>query len=220
MKRKLHSAISGLLALGGACLLFTVIANAAPSGEPMNSYSPLGEKSVKTAWDEDSDDDSAGDRHWRRDVSFVVGGAYTAMRETNVEPNFSWYLKRTYAVVRTWRGARGHIFLDYREDYDDGGVFETTYVIKADCLEVDKSTREAWIGGEVVYVDGPFPNLGDRIVEYADDNDGGNFLNPDIQGTSYWGPPGSTPPEFHCSKRPPVLDWSYAESDRGKIVVR
>ncbi len=208
MKRNLNGVISGLVALVGACLLFTVFANAAPPGESMDSYSTPGENGVERAWD--------GDRHWRRDVNFVVGSAYTAMDE----PHVSWYLKRTYAVVKTWRGVRGHIFVDYREDYPDGGVFETTYVIRADCLGVDRKTREAWIGGKVVYVDGPFPAPGDRLVEYADDNDGGNPLNPDIQGTSYWGPPDFFPSDSDCNNRPPPLDWSWAASQRGKVVVR
>ncbi len=217
MKRNSNSVISGMLTLGGACLLLTAYANAAPPGERMDTHTPQGKNHVESAWRGDRNDESEGDRHWRRDVDFVVGSAYTAMDE----PHASWYLKRTYAVVDNWRNiVRGHIFVDYREDYPDGSVFETTYVIKADCLEVDEDTREAWIGGKVVYVDGPFPALGDRLVEYADDNDGGNPLNPDVQGTSYWGPPDFHPSDSDCRNRLPPLDWSWAASQRGKILVR
>ncbi len=217
MKRNLYSAISGLLALGGACLLLTISANAAPPGEPMDSNSPPGTNGAANRWGGDSDDDSGGHRHWRRDVDFVVGSAYTAVSEPT-----SWYLRRTYAVVKNWRNiVRGHIFVDYREVAGDE-VFESTYVIKADCLEVDEEERIAWIGGEVVYVTTNYgiPTLGDRVVEYADDNDGGNPLHSDVQAMSYWGPADFYPSESDCRNRLPPLDWSYAESDRGKIVVR
>ncbi len=216
MKLSLKSTMTGRLALGGACLLFAVFTNAAPPDKSMNPQSPLDTRGVERVWHGDSDDDADGDRHWGRDVGFVVGSAYTAMDE----PHVSWYLKRVYTVVKTWRGVRGRIYVDYHEEYPDGGVFETTYVIRADCLEVDEDTREAWIGGKVVWADGPFPAPGERLVENADDSDGGNPLNPDDQGPSYWGPPDFYPYESDCGSRLPPLDWSYAESQRGKIVVR
>ena len=208
MKRNLRSAIRGLLALGGACLLFTVLASAAPPDEAMDSYSPLVKKDFQGSWDDDSDDDSDGDRHWRRDVSFVVGSAYT----TWDEPNDKWQFKRTYAVVKNWRGVRGHIFVDYHGEYF-GDRFDMTYVIKADCLEVDKDERIAWIGGEIVYVTTTegFPEVGWWIVNKVDDNDGGNPLNPDMHGAAWLVPE-------TCEDRPEP--FFYDRSERGKVIVR
>ena len=167
--------------------------------------------------DDDSDDDSDSDRHWRRDISYVVGSAYTEMDE----PNVSWQFERVYAVVSTFGDVRGHIFVDYHEQYPDGGTFDTTYVIKADCLyilsedeeedEEDERKGVAWIGGEVVYVDGPIPEVGWRIVNKVEDNDGGNRNNPDMHGSAWLIPD-------TCDMRPEP--FFYDASLRGKIIVR
>ena len=206
MKPKLNNAISGLLALGGALLLLTVFAYAAPSGEASDSHLQPSEKGFEFAWDDDYDDNEHfGSRYG---IHLVVGSAFTAFDDGFVSFDF----KRTYAVVKTWRGVRGHIFVDYREE-SGGAVFETAYVIKADCLDVDKETGEAWIGGEVVYVETNFgaPELGWRIVNYVDDNDGGNPLNPDLHGSAWLVPE-------TCEDRP--APFFLDQSQRGKIVVR
>ena len=209
MKRNLNSAISGLLALGGACLLFAVFANAAPPDESVDAYSPNGKKDVQLAWD----DDWAGHRHFgrRHGVNFVVGSAFTHWEDPE-DSDVYFDFGRTYAVVKTWRGVRGHIFVNYYEQ-TEVEVFETRYVIKADCLDVEKETGEAWIGGEVVYVTTNFgaPEVGWRIVNYVDDNDGGNPFNPDLHGSAWLLPD-------TCEDRPEP--FFLDESQRGKIVVR
>ena len=213
MKLSLKSAIDGLLALAGACLLLTVYANAAPPGESMDSFSPVDHKGVEIAWGDDSDEDSDSDRHWRRDVNLVVGSAYTSWADDSVG-----YIQRSFAVVKTWRDfVRGHVYVDYYDDYGNDEVYETTFVVKADCLVIKKRTREAWVSGEVIHVRGEFPFLGTVVVFYVDDNDGGNPLNPDIHGDIFagedWGEP-----DYTCYDRPDP--WFPDPSERGKIVVR
>ncbi len=212
MKRNLYSAINALLALGGACLLFSVFANAAPPGESIDSGSPLDNSGLEMAWDDDSDDDSDSDRHWRRGVRFVAGNAYTSWADDSVG-----YIERSFAVVKTRRDvARGHMVVDYFDDYGDE-VYATTFVVKADCLNIKRRTREAWVSGEVVQVTGDFPSLGTVVVFYVDDNDGANPFNPDIHGDIFsgaeWGEP-----DYTCNDRPDP--WFPDPSQRGKIIVR
>lgn len=208
MKRNLKSAISGLLALGGACLIFTAFANAAPPGDSMDSQSPVVVNGDKLKWDDDTD------RFWRwqHDVNYVVGSANFIFDDSAIG-GAKGYLERIYAVVKTWQGVRGHIYVDYREETDDGEVFETTYVIEADCLDVKRWTREAWIGGEVVQVTTNFgaPEVGWWIVNKVDDNRGSNPWNPDMHGSSWL-------IAETCKDRPEPFFWD--PSNRGKVIVR
>ena len=141
----------------------------------------------------------------------VVGSANFIFDDTDIGGS-AGYLKRIYTVVENWRRVRGHIRVDYYEQFGDE-VFEATYVIRADCLEVDENERIAWIGGEVVYVTTNFgiPEVGWWIVNKVDDNDGGNPLNPDMHGSAWLIPE-------TCEDRPEPFFWD--PSHRGKVVVR
>ena len=140
-------------------------------------------------------------------VHLVAGSAYFSWDE----PDSVASLHRQFAVVDTRKGVHGHIRVDYWEEFL-GDIYETTFVVSADCLDVEEETGEAWIGGEVVRVTGDFPTLGEKFVFYVDDNNGGNPLNPDIHG-SYWGPP-----DYTCDERP--APWFPDPSQRGKIIVK
>ncbi len=185
MKRFLNSAIRALLTLGGACLLFAVFANATPQ------------------WDDDSYDGG----NWRRDLDFVAGAASTFFGDAG-------YLTRTFAVVEAFHGVvRGEIHVDYYYEDESGAIWDTEFVVKPDCLEVKRQTREAWIGGEVVDVTTSFgfPYVGMRMVFYVDDNGGDNPMRPDIHGSAW---------EITetCEDRPDPFFGDV--SHRGKIVVR
>ena len=191
MKRISKSMISGLVAVASVCLLFPVVANVAPPGK--------------------SDDLSSS--RWL-DKSLMGGGHLVAgIAQTSFDsPDSTWDLRRQFAVVDTRKGVHGHVRVDYWEE-SFGEVFEATFVVNADCLDVEEETGEAWIGGEVVDVttNFGFPYVGMKMVFYVDDNDGGNLLNPDIHGSA-WELPDT------CDQRP---DPFFPDpSQRGKITVR
>lgn len=208
MKRNSRNGISGLLALGGACLLLAVFANAAPPDESDDSHSQAGKKSDEVVWG--GDRDHRWKNHWRRDVNYVAGAAYTAF-DDGFE---TWDITRTFAAVKTWQDVvLGEVHVEYHYEDINGTVFETEFVVKVDCLNIKRRTREAWIGGEVVEVTTNFgvPYEGMKMVFYVDDNHGGSPLKPDIHGSA-WEVPET------CDDRP---DPFFPDpSHRGKIVVR
>jgi len=184
MKRISKSMISGLFAFTCVCLLIPAVANVAPPGKSDNFKAPMG------------------------GVHLVAGVAHTSFDS----PDSAWYIRRQFAVVDTRKGVHGHVRVHYWEE-SFGEVYETTFVVNADCLEVEEETGEAWIGGEIIDVTTNFgtPYLGMKMVFYVDDNDGGNLLNPDIHGSA-WELPDT------CHQRP---DPFFPDpSQRGKIVVR
>ena len=133
-----------------------------------------------------------------------------------------------FAVTESPNGEpRGHVRERYYDAFPDL-VLDTEYVVEVDCLEIDEETREAWIGGEVVWVtEGRdstlgelFPPLGTKVVFYADDNDGSYLRteNPDLRGEIYIGWEWGVPPWLTCHDR--VGPWEAAPLSRGKIIVR
>jgi hypothetical protein len=184
MKRMSKRVIAALCAVASICLLAPAVGNVAPQGQANGLKGLMG------------------------GIHLVAGSAYTSF----YSPDGEWYIRRQFAAVDTPNGVHGHVRVDYFEEFL-GDVFETTFVVSADCLEVDEETGEAWIGGEVVEVTTNFeiPYLGMKMVFYVDDNDGDNLLNPDIHGSA-WEIPET------CEQRP---DPFFPDpSERGKITVK
>jgi hypothetical protein len=173
--------IAGLCAFASIWLLAPAVANVAPQGKANGLKGLMG------------------------GIHLVAGSAYTSF----YSPDSEWYLRRQFAAVETPNGVHGHVRVEYFEDFL-GDVFEASFVVRADCLEVDEETGEAWIGGEVVETNFEFPYVGQKFVFYVKDNDGGNLLNPDIHGSA-WEIPET------CEQRP---DPFFPDpSERGKITV-
>ena len=149
--------------------------------------------------------DNSSDKALMGGASVVAGNAYTHFGVG--------FWQHNYAVVENKHGVKGFIKEIY---YDEDFGVDTRYVIKADCLDVETATREAWIGGEVVEATTDFPPIGTRVVYYVDDNDGSDPLNPDIHGGIFtgveWGEP-----DYTCYDRP--APWFPDSSQRGKISV-
>ncbi len=130
MKRISKSMINGLVAFASVCLLFPVVANVAPPGKSdVVSFSHSLDKALMGG------------------VHLVAGIAHTSFDS----PDSAWYIRRQFAAVDTRKGVHGHVRVDYWEE-SFGEVYETTFMVNADCLDVKEETGEAWIGGEVVDV--------------------------------------------------------------------
>ena len=174
MKRISKSMIGGLFAFASVCLLTPVVANVAPPGQSDEFKALMG------------------------GVHVAAGSAYFSFES----PDGEGWIHRQFAVVDSRKGVHGHVRVNYWEEFL-GDVFETTFEVSADCLDVEEETGEAWIGGEVVDVTTNFgiPFLGMKMVFYVDDNDGGNPFNPDIHGSA-WEFPGAPLPPCHMRQDP------------------
>lgn len=133
---------------------------------------------------------------------------------------------RNFGVVSVGDVAMGHINEHLVEAHPEGWyVADTRFRIKVDCLEVDTSTGEAWMGGVIVSVKGGvtfddgffevFPPLDTNVVYYIDDNRGTG--TPDIQGGVFTGEDWGEP-DYTCHDRP--APWVPDPLMRGDVHVK
>src|SRR5690606_19609207 len=122
---------------------------------------------LATAGDGDGGKSHAGDL---ADAKFlghkVIGGGYAAF-ESDGAPGDNSYWVFAQGIGR-WSTGRWYadVYIDYGGFQFD---FEALYTV--DCLEVDRTTREAWIGGTIIESNDP-ANVGNRAFLYV--RDGGS----------------------------------------------